>query len=65
MIENYLGLSDGDGIGDRDISGLYAAGEGRATAETNELKENIRAFPELTESEVAAIERRAYAEADE
>jgi ferredoxin--NADP+ reductase len=61
LIENYLGLGQDAGSGNRDISGLYAAAEARATAGAIELEEKIRALPKLSESEMATIAGRVRA----
>jgi ferredoxin--NADP+ reductase len=54
LIENYLGV----GNGDKDFSGLYANAEARAAAQAQAVEERVKALPSLSDSEVAAIEQR-------
>lgn len=56
LIESYL-----VGDGDRDLSGLYTASESRAAAQANAVEEKVKAFPPLSNAEVAAVESRIRA----
>ena len=54
LIENYMGVGDGDG----DLSGLYEGTEARAAARAEAVGVQVKKLPALSESEVAAVEKR-------
>jgi len=54
LIENYMGISKGDG----NISGLQALAEARATARAEAVREGIKRLPTLTPAQIAALEQR-------
>lgn len=57
LIENYMGIGrDGESL-----SGLYASAEARAANRALAVKEGVQSLPALSESRVAAIEKRLRA----
>jgi hypothetical protein len=54
LIENYIGLGDGDS----GFSALYAPAEARGAAQAKTVQERIQILPGLSESQIASIEQR-------
>ena len=54
LIENYMGVGDGD----TDLSGIYAAAESKAAARAEAVQVQIQKLPALSQSEVSALEQR-------
>ena len=54
LIENYMGISNGD----RDISGLYEAAESQAEEQAKAVERRVESLPSLSESAAAAVEQR-------
>jgi ferredoxin/flavodoxin---NADP+ reductase len=54
LIENYMGVGDGDGS----ISGVYAPAEANAAACAQAVQERVQQLPALSPAEVAALEKR-------
>src|ERR1035437_4303661 len=52
IIENYMGVGDGDG----NISGFYASSEANAAEHAKSVGEHVKTMPALSESQIAAIE---------
>ncbi|MGH9691839.1 MAG: hypothetical protein ACRD4C_12300 [Candidatus Acidiferrales bacterium] len=57
LIENYMGVSDGD----RDISGLYEAVESQAEEKAEAIMQKVESLHGLSDAEIDAIERRIRA----
>ena len=57
LVENYIGVGDGD----RDISGAYAPAEAKAAARAEAVQTAVETLPALSPSEIAAIEQRIAA----
>ncbi|MBV9744135.1 MAG: hypothetical protein JO099_10250, partial [Acidobacteriia bacterium] len=56
MVENYLGV----GNGEADLSGWYADAEARGAVRAAALEERIKALPALSADQVAALEQRIH-----
>lgn len=54
LIENYLGIGNGDG----DLSGLYAQGEKRVAGQTQAIQRRVEALPGLSDAQITAVEGR-------
>jgi ferredoxin/flavodoxin---NADP+ reductase len=54
LIENYMGVGDGDS----DLSALFAAAEARGAAQANTVEERIASLPALSAVEIAAVEQQ-------
>jgi len=54
LIENYIGLGDGES----DFSALYKPAEARGAAQAEAVQEHVQTLPALSESEVARMEQR-------
>jgi ferredoxin/flavodoxin---NADP+ reductase len=56
LIEQYLGV--GDGEGSRDISGFTAPAEARGAAQAQAVQEKVASLGALSDEQIAAIDRR-------
>jgi ferredoxin--NADP+ reductase len=54
VIENYMGVGDGD----TDLSGIYAATESRAAARAEAVQVQVQKLPALSQSKITALEQR-------
>ncbi len=54
LIEKYMGVGDGD----RSLAGINAPAEARAAGQAKAVAGGVQALPALSESEVAALEKR-------
>jgi ferredoxin/flavodoxin---NADP+ reductase len=54
LIENYMGIGNGDG----DLSGLYASEEARVAGQAQALEKRVETLHALSEGEVTALEQR-------
>ena len=54
LIENYMGV----GNGDSDLSGLFAPAEARGAAQASAVEERVKRLPTLSEREIDAVEQR-------
>jgi NADPH-dependent glutamate synthase beta subunit-like oxidoreductase len=54
LIENYMGVGDGDS----DLSGLFAAAEARGVAQANAVEQRVASLPALSAAEIAAVEQQ-------
>ena len=54
LIEKYMGVGDGD----RNLAGINAPAEARAAGQAEAVADGVKALPALSESEVAALEKR-------
>ena len=52
LIENYMGVGNGD------LSGLYASEEARVAGQAQAIEKRVETLPALSESEVTALEQR-------
>jgi ferredoxin/flavodoxin---NADP+ reductase len=54
LIENYMGIGNGDG----DLSGLYDAAEAQVAAQAQAIEKRVETLHALSEGEVTALEQR-------
>ncbi|MBI2817152.1 MAG: FAD-dependent oxidoreductase [Acidobacteria bacterium] len=59
VVENYLGV--GEGNGDRDISGAFAPAEAKAAARAEAVGLMVKKAPKLSASQIGEIEKRIAA----
>ena len=57
LIENYMSVANGDS----DVPGSFAAAERRGAAQAIAVEKRVKSLPDLSESEIAAVERRIRA----
>ena len=61
LIEQYLGVGEGEGDGAPDFSTFSAAAEARGVAQAEAVHARVASLPKLSESQVAALEERVRA----